>query len=139
MKWVRKHVELGAQLALLALAVQFVLSFGHFHAISPQPAPAVQLSQAWADLAVPGGSVPLPSASKLAQKPQPPNQHNDHSPSDGCAICAVIAMANTVLFVTPPPLLLPQASELLRLTTGAGFEPLNSAPAAFNSRAPPLS
>ncbi|MGH6751213.1 MAG: DUF2946 domain-containing protein, partial [Bradyrhizobium sp.] len=32
MKWFRNNVKHGSRLALLALAIQFVLSFGHFHA-----------------------------------------------------------------------------------------------------------
>ena len=44
-----------------------------------------------------------------------------------------------VLFATPPLLLLPQAVELLYLTTDAEFVHLNSVRAAFQPRAPPAS
>ena len=50
-----------------------------------------------------------------------------------------MAMADTVLFATPPLLLLPQAVEFLYLTTEAGFVHLNSARVAFQPRAPPIS
>jgi hypothetical protein len=139
MKWFRKHIKTGSRLALLALAVQFVLSFGHFHAATAQAAPAIKIAQAQADFAATVGTAAVDAASQLAEKQPPPNQDNDQRPADGCAICAVIALMNSMLFATPPALLLPQAIELLHLTTDAGFEHLNSAHSAFNSRAPPLS
>ena len=75
-----------------------------------------------------------------AATPQPSSNHDsDQHPNDGCAICAVIAMANTVLFATPPVLQLPQAVELLYVTTEAGFSHLNSARVVFQPRAPPIS
>jgi hypothetical protein len=48
-------------------------------------------------------------------------------------------VANAALFATPPLLLLPQAIEFLYLATTAEFVHLNSARAAFQPRAPPLS
>ena len=59
-------------------------------------------------------------------------------PTD-CAICAVLSLANNFLFATPPLLELPQAVELLHLTTGAEFAHLGSLHPAFQSRAPPVS
>ena len=50
-----------------------------------------------------------------------------------------MALANTVLFATPPLLLLPQAVEFLYQTTDAEFVHLNSARVAFQPRAPPVS
>ena len=58
---------------------------------------------------------------------------------DACAICAVISLANNFLFATPPLLELPQAVELLHLTTDAEFAHLGSLHPAFQSRAPPAS
>ena len=43
MNWFRKHLKHGSRLALIALAIQFALSFGHFHAVA---APATSLAQA---------------------------------------------------------------------------------------------
>jgi uncharacterized membrane protein SpoIIM required for sporulation len=137
MKWVRKHVKLGARLALFALAVQFVLSFGHFHAA--QAAPAILAASSQADFLRAVDHVAQDAASPSAHKQQPPNQDNHHQPADGCAICAVIAMANSVLFAAPPVLLLPQAIELLQFATEAEFTHLGTAHRAFQSRAPPLS
>jgi hypothetical protein len=50
-----------------------------------------------------------------------------------------MALANAVLFATPPILLLPQAIEFLYLATDAEFVHLNSARVAFQPRAPPAS
>jgi hypothetical protein len=135
-KWIRKHIKLGARLALFALAVQFVLSFGHFH--PAQAALAIQAASFQADFLRTANDV-AQDTSASAEKQRPPNQDNHHQPADGCAICAVIAMANSVLFATPPVLLLPQAIELLQLATETGFIHLAAFHPAFQSRAPPLS
>jgi hypothetical protein len=50
-----------------------------------------------------------------------------------------MALANAVLFATPPLLLLPQAVEFLYLTTDAEFIHLDTVHVAFQSRAPPVS
>jgi hypothetical protein len=140
MKWVRKHVKLGARLALLAFAVQFVLSFGHFHPVTAQAAPTINnLAPAQADLVVTAGAAALDAASQFAKKRPPPNQDNNRSKPDGCAICAVIALANTLLFATPPVLLVPQAVDLVYLSPAAEFANLKSAGTAFQPRAPPTS
>ena len=120
MEWFRTHLKHGSRLALFALAIQFVLSFGHFHAANAQAAPA--------DSAI--ESVQLPAGSSHA-----PDQH----PADNCAICAVMALASTALFGTPPVLLLPQAVEFLYLTTDAEFVHLGAIDVAFQPRAPPVS
>ena len=50
-----------------------------------------------------------------------------------------MAMAGTVLFSSPPILLLPEAVEFLYRTTDAEFMHLKSAGNAFQPRAPPAS
>jgi hypothetical protein len=117
MKWFRSNIQHGSRLALFALAIQFALSFGHFHGISAQAAPAIQQTSQ-----------------------QAPSGPDSDQPSTGpCAICAVMALANTVLFATPPVLLLPQAIEFLYLITDAEFAHLGSIRVAFQPRAPPAS
>jgi len=124
MKWFRSNIKHGSRLALLALAVQLVLSFGHFHGAAAQAAPAMQSSDV---------------AATSAQQRSPSNHDSDRHPNDPCAICAVIALANAALSATPPLLLLPQAVEFLYLTTDAEFVHLHSARIAFQPRAPPVS
>jgi hypothetical protein len=119
MKWIRSNIRHGSRLALFALAVQFVLSFGHFHGVAAQAAPVTM--------------------SDAARQQAPSNHDTDRQANDACAICAVIAMANATLFATSPSLLLPQAAEFSYLTADAGFVDLNPARAAFQPRAPPIS
>ena len=126
MKWFRSNIRTGARLALLALLVQFALSFGHIHGFAPQAASATQ-SVLPADHAADGKSRPAPSKSDSDQT------------NDVCAICAVMAMASTVLFSAPPILLLPDAVEILHRITDAEFAHLKSAGTAFQPRAPPAS
>jgi Protein of unknown function (DUF2946) len=137
MNWFRKHVRTGARLALFALAIQFVLSFGHFHSLAAQAAQPVQAGLTQADLY--RAAAVADAAGKSAQQQQPSDSDHDQHPADGCAICAVITLATNLLFATPPVLQLPQAIELPYLTTEAEFVHLKSARHAFQSRAPPLS
>jgi hypothetical protein len=102
---------------LFALAIQFALSFGHFHGISAQAEPAIQQTSQQA----------------------PSNPDSDRQSTDPCAICAVMALANATLFATPPVLLLPQAIEFLYLITDAEFVHLGAIRVAFQPRAPPAS
>ena len=118
MKWFRANIQHGARLALLALVLQFGLSFGHSHAGAVQ-------------------AVALAVQSVAAQS----DTHNDSDqhPNENCAICAIIALAGTVLFATPPVLHLPQAEAFQYLVTDAAFIDLNPAGVAFQPRAPPAS
>ncbi len=135
MKWFRSNIKHGSRLALLALALQFGLSFGHFHA-SAQEALTVQAVAAQSDI-----TAALVATDPVDQAARQPPSHNDSDqhPAEACANCAVLALASTVLFAEPPILLLPQAIELLHLITDAEFVHLNSARVAFQPRAPPLS
>jgi hypothetical protein len=116
MKWFRSNIKQGARLALLALVVQFALSFGHFHAVAAQTAPELH----------------------SAQQRQPASDPDRH-PGDACAICTVVALANTALLATPPVLALPQAVQPNCLATDVAFIHLKAARGAFQPRAPPLS
>jgi len=139
MKWFRSNIKHGSRLALFALAIQFVLSFGHFHGVAARAAPAIQSGPALLDLSYAGGFTAADAVSLSAQQQPASNHDSDQQSNDPCAICAVIALANSVLFATPPLLLLPQAVEFLYLTTDAEFVHLNSARVAFQPRAPPAS
>ena len=138
MKWFRSNVKHGSRLALFALAIQFALSFGHFHAVAAQAAPAIQAGIAQSDIAYAGSLPALDAINKSTQSPASDHDSDQH-PNDFCAICAVVAMTNAALFATPPMLPLPQAVEFSYLTTDAGFVHLNSARVAFQPRAPPVS
>ncbi|MEH2548788.1 hypothetical protein V1283_005433 [Bradyrhizobium sp. AZCC 2262] len=137
MNWFRKHVKTGSRLALFALAIQFALSFGHFHGVAAQAAPAIQTGLTNADLAI-AATLDAQGINSEARQ-QPSNHDSDQQRTDACAICTVVSLANNFLFATPPLLELPQAVELLHLTTGAEFVHLGSIHRAFQSRAPPVS
>jgi hypothetical protein len=136
MKWFRSNIQHGSRLALLALAAQLVLSFGHFHAAAAQAAPTIQSAPVLSDISQ--GFAASDAVSASGQQ-QAPTSHDSDQPNDGCAICAVMAMAGTVLFAMPPLLPLPQAVEFLYQTTDAEFVHLSSARVAFQPRAPPIS
>jgi DUF2946 family protein len=137
MKWFRSNIKRGARLALFAIFVQFALSFGHFHALAA-PSPATVTSSA-----LPGAGEA--DAGKLATGKQTESRQAPGKPShdrklpDTCAICAVMAMASTVVFASPPILRLPEAVDLLYRSTDAEFVHLKSAGVAFQPRAPPAS
>lgn len=142
MKWFRSNIKSGARLALFALFVQFALSYGHFHALAA-PSPTATQSVLTHSKVFTGGDLAVQSEqAKLKQakpKQAPAKQDNDQNGPDGCAICAVMAMAGTVLSASPPILLLPEAVEFLYRTTDAEFLHLKSAGTAFQPRAPPAS
>lgn len=134
MMWFRSNIRHGARLALFALLVQLALTFGHSHGLV-RAAPLVQSSQQQADSNTPDMAIGQVSADKKS----PASPDREHPGHDNCAICAVIAMASTVVFATPPLLQLPEAAELLYRATDAEFLHLKSARTAFQPRAPPTS
>jgi hypothetical protein len=140
MKWFRSNIKHGSRVALFALAIQFGLSFGHFHGIAAQAAPAIQsvatqTESSYADrLAAPDAAV------SESVRQQPASSHDSgHQPGDVCAICAVIGLANAMLLATPPLLLLPRAIEPFYPTADAESVHLNAVRVAFQPRAPPVS
>jgi hypothetical protein len=140
MKWFRSNIKHGTRLAFLALALQFVMGFGHFHGVIAQAAPNIQSGPAQSGASNTDRIAATEARGKFAQPQQPASDHDpDQQPGDYCAICAVMALASTILFATPPQLLLPQPVEFLYLTADAEFVHLNSAQVAFQPRAPPVS
>jgi hypothetical protein len=138
--WFRSNINHGSRLALFALAIQFGLSFGHFHGIAAQAAPAIESGLTQTEsISTDRPAAPDAALSELARRQPTSNHNSDHHPGDVCAICAVIALTNAVLFATPPLLQLPQAIELSYLTTDAEFGHLNAVRVAFQPRAPPIS
>lgn len=129
MNWVRANIGLGARLALIALAIQFVASFGHFDAIAAPPKQSTaQIDQAQL------GPTQVASTADSA-----PGDHDHDRAADLCAICAVHAMANAMLNASPPSLPLQVGNSLrYRLAGFAAAEPAPQ-PGGFQPRAPPLS
>src|SRR3974390_566253 len=90
MRWVRSHIRLGSRLALLALAVPLVLSFGHVHLDGRTLTTAKSIATALLD----GTRAKNPAA-----RPAAPTDRPDKATDPGCAICALIQLAST----SPPP------------------------------------
>jgi hypothetical protein len=144
MRWFRSNVRLGSQLALCALAIQFVVAFGHFHDSYSQ---ASTLPDATA-LGLQGvvhfaatqshGLAGASQADVSRQAKTSPVPEPDGAPTDDCAVCGVIAHANALAVAPPPNLPAPQGAAFLYLSADAGFVDLNSARVAFQPRAPPI-
>ena len=138
MKWFRANIRRGSRLALFALAIQFVLSFGHSHESFAQAAPDAARH-------VVRGAVTHVShdawdavVSWVVRSKTPAGHHSDDGLADDCPICAVLALANAPLSATAPLLPAPQAAEFAYLITNATSVDLGCADAAFQPRAPPV-
>src|ERR1700733_2600286 len=122
MRWFRANRILGSRLALFALAVQFVLAFGHIHHDDiygfARPAAAIAA-------AVPDGSQPLPA--------NHPGKHSD----DYCAVCATMSLLGNSFVAAAPTLPLPLASHAIEQLDRAAAIFVAPPRAAFQSRAPP--
>jgi hypothetical protein len=121
MRWVHNR-RLGSWLALVALALQMVVSFGHFHRDGVHhtyPAPAVSGSGAQAS------QLPAPHAG---------NDGDD----DYCAICATIYLAATSFLPPAPELPVPLVSQAIEHFDRVAALLIAPRRAPFQSRAPPL-
>jgi hypothetical protein len=102
MIWFRTKVKHCAALALMALALNFALAFGHCHLDGGRG------QQAVAGLLSSGGS---------GDGTVPVNTSGD---DDGCAICKAVAAIGTAVASTPPAL--PVALSYARLALGSANE-----------------
>jgi hypothetical protein len=121
MTWVRSNIKRASWVALLAMAIQFAVSFGHFHAIASAAASTAQVADA-----------------QSGRQPAP-NNDSDQQSGDVCAICAVMAMANAISFPAPPALPPPPIGQFSRLTAESEFVRVASTFVAFQPRGPPVS
>jgi hypothetical protein len=141
MKWFRSNVRLGSHLALFALAIQFLLAFGHFHG-SAQAASGLPDAKRSGLHEVIGSAATHRDASQanvaISARLKSSGHEPAGQPADDCAICAVMALANAMVVATPPDLLARQAVALLYSTSEVGFVGANSARVAFQPRAPPI-
>ena len=137
MKWFRSNVRLGSHLALFALAIQFLLAFGHFHG-SAQAASALPDARRFGLHGVIGFVATHLDASERATGTWPTGHEPAGQPADDCAICAVMALANAMVDAAPLCLPAPQAAAFAYLPTETGFLVSNSARVAFQPRAPPI-
>jgi hypothetical protein len=122
MRWFRANRILGSRLALLALAVQFIVAFGHIHRDDiygfARTAAAIAAP-------VPGGGPPLPG--------DRPAKHGD----DYCAICAAVSLLGNSFAAAAPSLPPPSASHAIEQFDRVAAIFIAPRRAAFQSRAPP--
>jgi hypothetical protein len=148
MKWFRSNVRLGSRLALFALAIQFLLSFGHSHGSAAQAAPTLpgtkqpalheRVGSAATGLGALVG-VSREDTSRAIRHETSSRHEPSGQPTDDCAICAVIALANALVVGTPPDLPGLNAAAFPHLIADAGVVDPDSPHVAFQPRAPPLS
>src|SRR5258707_12007647 len=103
MGWFRSRSRLGAYLALLALAFQFAISFGHVHLDHIAPASAGARAVAGTQASDEGVTAP-----------SNPTGREDLA-DDLCPICMLIHLAGALLPTETPPLPLPGIFGSLRL------------------------
>lgn len=115
--WLRSKANKLSLLALFALALQFGLTWGHFHS---------------------EGLVRFPAASThTAQVQAPANGHDQDADHDLCAVCVTIAMAGSAVDATPPQLPLPRISALHQSAAVDHVTVLEQRRHVFQPRAPP--
>lgn len=122
MGWVRSKARFGAHFALLALALNLVVSFGHLHWGEATAHDAVALNQALSHAA-------------STDDHSTDHDHDHHGQAHPCFVCTV-AMAAP--FAAAAPDLPPQhAVTIADLASHAAFELHDSRRTALQSRAPP--
>jgi hypothetical protein len=126
MHWFRTNIRWGARLALLALAVQLALAFGHVHFYglafaAAKAAPAAVAQEP--DAAVPDRSAPVPKS--------------DGPASLDCAICTLIQLSAHAAPATTPelPLVAHVGSPALHISSASILAA--SPHSLFQARAPP--
>ena len=121
MRWFHNR-RFGSCLALAALALQLVVSFGHVHLDG--------VHCTYPALAVSGSAT---QASQLPA-PQPGDDEDDHY----CAICATIYLAANSFLPPAPQLPVPSVSQTIERFDRVPVVFIASRRAPFQSRAPPL-
>ena len=120
MRLFRDHIGLGSWLALIALALNLALSFGHIHAIGGHQRNALVAAVAPSD----GGQT---------------GHHNDGLADDRCPICMAASAVGTALAASAPALPHPVAYVLVDRSVDPTLAFVEQPKAAFRSRAPPIS
>src|SRR5262244_1729440 len=126
MRWVRTNLRRGAWCALLAMAIQIIVSFGHAHriegfrqgALLPQAAAGIQSQSA----TEPGDTTPKPIGLVL----------------DYCAICVVINMGAAMVPPDTPMPGVPVDTSKVQFSPHTEAAPRTLGHLLFQARAPPF-
>ena len=122
MRWAQISRRRGSLFALAAMALQFVLSFGHVHL----------------EKLASGSAITSVAASKAPSSQQNPAQHPANEADDYCAVCATIHLTSSSFLPDAPLLPVPFASRTIEHFSHFTFIFVSPQRAAFQSRAPPL-
>jgi len=120
MQWIRANRRFGAWCALVAVALQVVLSYGHIHRV------AAMRSQF--DAAISGAAAAIERPG-----PAPPQK----TAFESCAVCAVIEMAATAVPPQAPAWRLPSIAGAAGFVPGTVAAPATAEHRLFHARAPP--
>ena len=122
MRWFRTHIGLGSHLALFALAIQLVLSFGHVHVgkLAPSsPQAGISLAQ-------------LPDGNNA------PGRDRHSGANDFCAICATISLIASSALPEPARLAPPLVTASSWPYDFSSTVPSSASHFPFQARAPPV-
>jgi hypothetical protein len=126
MHWFRSRARWGTSLALFALALQLVLSFGHVH-----------LADARSSHLSTVAAVQPPA--ETADPASLPGHHDDGGPADEyCPICALVHLGNTLIAADAPTLALPVAFAEFHFASTPDAALTVSSRTPFSARAPPI-
>jgi hypothetical protein len=127
MHWFRSRSSLGSWLALFALAVQLVVSFGHVHLDrgASLAGHSSTLLRVHAATSVDVASLPAGDEAPAAA-------------DEYCAVCALIHLAGTIVTAEPPSLPLPAVFGRAPPATATDLELPAHHHSPFSSRAPPV-
>ena len=127
MRWIRQKIRWGARLALFALAVHLVLSFGHVH------------SDVLAHQSVAVSAAAMDSQPDIAPSPgRPAHPYQSSAAHDFCALCASIGLLGSLVLPDASPRVTPRDFDRVRLPH-ASATILSSPFRSFSeARAPPF-
>jgi DUF2946 family protein len=125
MRWFRDNIRQGSWFALLALAINLALSFGHFHAADGK--------------VVSGGLIATIAAVAGPDDGSKPNHPGEGHVDVLCPICVAASAVAHALAATPPAVPVAFASVALTQAFPDVVALVEPPPAAFRSRGPPLS
>jgi anti-sigma factor ChrR (cupin superfamily) len=124
MRWFRSKLHLGTRLALFALAVQTILTFGHVHL---------------GNLATPAAKSAIVAGSGTVMLSEQAPSHDSGGALDtDCPICALIQLAATSVPSVAPALQLPLSPGSIRLQAAAELASASPTHLLFQARAPPV-
>jgi hypothetical protein len=128
MNWFRSSLRSFAYIALFALALQVVVSFGHGHRDDPGLQPRIQ-----------AGQTRILILTDETGRPTGPADRDHHPASDKyCPICASIALIGTGAPSLPPILVVPQSVVRFSPSEKPTHDPRPQFALSFQARGPPI-